>query len=180
MEREFEIYSQHRKANRVLLVGPRGAIIRKVDYSIYVLEDPRDNSVRYVGQTNNLKKRLGGHLCDKQDYSFVTTRSEWIFGLKKIGLRPQMKVVEMLFAPVDRAMINERESRWISHFYQQGENLTNVHCIRMPRLYKAIRDSRINFLTEPLDSAIWTELFELQEIDRKEWAEINHNLRAKN
>jgi hypothetical protein len=155
-------------------------LIREVDYFIYVLKDPRDNCIRYVGQTNNLKKRLGGHLCDKQNYSFVTTRSKWVFELKEIGLRPEMEVVETLCAPVDRGKINERENRWIFHFFQLGANLTNVHCIRMPRLYKAVRDSKIDFLVEPLDSAIWRELLELQKIDQKEWSEINQSLWAEN
>jgi predicted GIY-YIG superfamily endonuclease len=33
---------------------------------IYVLKDPRDNSVRYVGMTKDPKKRLKGHCDDRK------------------------------------------------------------------------------------------------------------------
>jgi hypothetical protein len=177
MEEDFQIYKQHKEANRVLLVGPRG-IIRKADHFIYVLKDPQDNSIRYIGQTNNLKRQLERHLYDKQDYSFVKTKSEWIFKLKALSLHPIIEVIETLPAPVERGMVNERESRWIFHLFQQRANLTNVHCIRMPRLYKAVKKSKVDFLCEPLDSPIWKKLLELQRNDQKEWAKINENLRS--
>jgi hypothetical protein len=50
-----------------------------------------------------------------------------------------MEVVVTLRAPVGEALISERERRWIFHFYQHEAALTNVACIRMPRLYAAAR-----------------------------------------
>jgi len=53
-------------------------LVREVDYYIYALRDPRDNGVRYVGRTKNLKGRLQQHLYNKSDGSFVHARREWI------------------------------------------------------------------------------------------------------
>ncbi len=151
-------------------------LAREVDYYIYVLRDPRDNGVRYVGRTKNLKGRLQQHLYNKSDGSFVHARREWIQEVRSAGLRPVMEVVETLRAPVEEALVSERERRWIFHFYQQGAALTNVACIRMPRLYAAARALTINFLIEPLDSQIWEELAPLYQADAEEWARIDRAL----
>ena len=45
---------------------------------IYVLKDPRNNSVRYVGATiSTLKKRLTGHIWDARHLS-GTRKINWI------------------------------------------------------------------------------------------------------
>jgi predicted GIY-YIG superfamily endonuclease len=151
-------------------------LIREVDYYIYVLRDPRYNAVRYIGRTKNLKGRFQQHLYNKSDGSFIHARREWIQEVRSAGLRPVMEVVETLRAPVDEALISERERRWIFHFYQQGAALTNVACIRMPRLYTAARALTIDFLTEPLDSLVWEELAPLYQADAEEWGRIDRAL----
>lgn len=151
-------------------------LVREVDYYIYVLRDPRDNGVRYVGRTKNLKGRLQSHLYKKSDGSFVHARREWIWELRSEGLRPVMEVVETLRAPVDEALVSERERRWIFHFFQQGAPLTNVACIRMPRLYAAARALSIDFLNEPLGSSVWEELVPLYQADAEEWMRIDRAL----
>jgi hypothetical protein len=151
-------------------------LVREVDYYIYVLRDPRDNAVRYVGRTKNLKGRFQQHLYNKSDGSFVHARREWIQEVRSVGLRPLLEVVETLRAPVDEALVSERERRWIFHFYQQGAALTNVACIRMPRLYAAARASKIDFLSEPLDSLVWEEWAPLYQADAEEWARIDRAL----
>lgn len=151
-------------------------LVREVDYYIYVLRDPRDGAVRYVGRTKNPKKRLEHHLYKKSDGSFVHARREWIQEVRSAGLRPVMEIVETLRAPVDDALISERERRWIFHFNQQGAALTNVACIRMPRLYAAARALTIDFLTEPLDSSVWEELAPLYQADAEEWGRIDRAL----
>lgn len=151
-------------------------LVREVDYYIYVLRDPRGGDVRYVGRTKNLKGRFQQHLYNKSDGSFVHARREWIQEVRAEGLRPVMETVETLRAPVDEALISEREHRWIFHFYQQGAVLTNVACIRMPRLYAAARTLTIDFLTEPLDSLVWEELAPLYQDDAEEWGRIDRAL----
>lgn len=151
-------------------------LVHKVDHYIYVLRDPRDDAVRYVGCTKNPKRRLETHLYKKSDGSFVHDRREWIQGLRSERLRPVMEVVETLHAPVKEALVSERECRWILHFFQQGAALTNVACIRMPRLYAAARASSIDFLNEPLGSPVWKELAPLYEADFGEWMRIDRAL----
>jgi predicted GIY-YIG superfamily endonuclease len=154
---------------------PQG-LIREVDYYIYVLRDPRDGSARYVGRTKDTGRRIQQHLYRKSDGSFIHARREWIQQLRSASLRPQMEVVETLCAPVAEALISERERRWIFHFFQQGASLTNVACIRMPRLYAAARTSSIDFLNEPLDSPFWEELAPLYQADAEEWKRIDRAL----
>src|SRR5258708_24824868 len=105
-------------------------LIREVDYYIYLLRDPRDNRVRYVGRTKNPKRRYSSHLHEKYDGSYIHARRDWIGELRLMNLRPQMEITETVFAPIAEALVIEREFRWIFHFFQQGAHLTNVDCIR--------------------------------------------------
>lgn len=60
---------------------------------IYVLVDPRDNGVRYVGTTTQPKARRSAHLSGKD---FVTSKSvsAWVRELKAIGVLPSMYIVD--------------------------------------------------------------------------------------
>lgn len=85
---------------------------------IYVLKDPRDLAIRYVGKSDNPKKRLStGHLSDKSN----CPRVSWIKSLKKQGLRPIEEVI-------DKVLDNEWEEKeiyWINHYKEKGYNLVN-------------------------------------------------------
>jgi hypothetical protein len=151
-------------------------LIRDVDHYIYVLRDPRDDSVRYVGRTKNPERRYQSHLYKKYDGSFIHARRDWILELRSIGLRPRMELVETLHTPVAEALVNERERRWMLHLFQQGANLTNVDCIRMPNLYAAARSLPTEFLNEPLESPVWKELARLHKADFEEWMRIDREL----
>jgi hypothetical protein len=151
-------------------------LIRTSDYYIYLLRDPRDKSVRYVGRTIDPERRYRRHLFDRCRGSYVRARWEWITELRSIKLRPEIEIIETLSAPIPEAAISEREFRWIFHFFQQGANLTNVDCIRMPRLYSAARRSRIDFLNQPLHSRVWKKLASLAAEDNEEWRAINRRL----
>lgn len=57
---------------------------------IYTLEDPLSKEIRYVGVTNNLKRRLKNHIyTPKKTYTY-----SWILSLKDRGLFPIMKVID--------------------------------------------------------------------------------------
>lgn len=86
---------------------------------IYVLIDPRDNSIRYVGKTNNEKERYKNHLNSLRDKN--THKRNWINQLKSIGLKPIMKVIEEI--EIDKW--KERESFYINHYKLLGFKLTN-------------------------------------------------------
>jgi predicted GIY-YIG superfamily endonuclease len=51
---------------------------------IYGLLCPIKNTIDYVGQTNNLEKRLISHLSDKHK----SMKNNWIKSLRKKGLKP--------------------------------------------------------------------------------------------
>jgi len=86
--------------------------------SIYVLVDPRDQIVRYVGKTRrSLRDRLNGHLADKD-----SRRSPWIAELRAIGLRPIIAEIESV--PDERS--TEAERTWISHYRPLGHILNAV------------------------------------------------------
>lgn len=151
-------------------------LIHPIDHYIYLLRDPRDKSVRYVGRTKNPKRRYSSHLNDKCDGSYIRVRWDWISELRKVNQGPQMEIIEILSAPIAEALISEREFRWMFHLFQRGANLTNVDCVRMPRLYCAGRDSSIDFLSEPLDSPVWESLASLKSEEHAEWMRTNRKL----
>lgn len=56
---------------------------------LYLLVDPRDEAVRYVGVTSNPSRRLYQHLrADKE-----THRDRWIRSLQALGLLPRMDII---------------------------------------------------------------------------------------
>lgn len=86
---------------------------------IYVLRDPRNGAVRYVGKTvQKLSKRLKAHIARSPKKQ--THRDCWIASLAALGLAPRIEQVAE--AGDDWA---EAERAWISHFRGQGCDLTN-------------------------------------------------------
>jgi hypothetical protein len=82
---------------------------------IYVLKDPRNNSVRYVGATvSTLKKRLTGHVWDARHLS-GTRKVNWIKQLLELKLKPQ---IELLEETEDWIV---REKYWVSYYKQRTE-----------------------------------------------------------
>lgn len=88
---------------------------------IYVLKDPRDGAVRYVGKTTKtLKARLSQH--KNRSSSSASTRSgRWINSLKVAGISPLIEQIDEAFGGWAA-----RECFWISFFRDAGANLTNL------------------------------------------------------
>lgn len=85
---------------------------------IYILIDPRNNQIRYVGKANNPKKRLEGHLGDKRK----TYKTNWIKNLKSKELRPVIEII-------DEVALDEWqfwEQHYISLYKSWGFKLTNA------------------------------------------------------
>jgi hypothetical protein len=97
--------------------GPDGPV------SIYALVDPRDMTVRYVGQSADRARRLSGHLSANPTAG-NPAKLAWIGELRRAGLAPLMVDLERC-APESSA---DSEERWISRFGARGQ-LYN----RMPR-----------------------------------------------
>ena len=89
---------------------------------IYALIDPRDNNVKYVGQTRfSLKKRYLEHLRNSK---YDTTKNHnvycWINELNAIQLQPIISEIEI----VHIELLNEREIFWINYYGYQLKNMT--------------------------------------------------------
>jgi hypothetical protein len=87
---------------------------------IYVLIDPRDQQIRYVGQTQqSLARRLADHCrTDRPDTSH---KGRWVARLLRLGLRPSIQVVQT----VDQRSWPAAERYWIGYYRSIGCSLTN-------------------------------------------------------
>lgn len=89
--------------------------------SIYVLQDPVNGEIRYVGKTiQKIQKRMENHLspCKLQAR---TKKTSWIKSLKAKGMLPNpIKIQEVLVKD-----LNDAEIYWISYFKSIGCPLTN-------------------------------------------------------
>lgn len=85
---------------------------------IYVLRDPTDYSIRYLGKTKcSLRKRLLEHL----KYNGKDHRSFWIQSLLNKDLEPIIEQVDLCY----EAEWREKERRWIRQCKLMGFDLTN-------------------------------------------------------
>lgn len=62
---------------------------------IYLLIDPRDNEVRYVGKTSNPKYRLSGHITECKKETVKHRRAKWIKNLLKNNLKPIISFIKV-------------------------------------------------------------------------------------
>lgn len=86
---------------------------------IYALIDPRTNEVRYVGKSNNPKKRYVRHISCKDNGKY---KNRWIKQLIKINLLPILNIIE----ECDESKWSEREQCWIKYYRELGCRLTNL------------------------------------------------------
>jgi hypothetical protein len=85
---------------------------------IYILQEPDTLLVRYVGKSNNPKRRLQHHLSNKDKNN--SHSNNWIKSLKLKGLIPIMTVIDE--TDKDWRLL---EMYWIEQFKAWGFNLTN-------------------------------------------------------
>ena len=77
---------------------------------IYALIDPRDNTVRYVGVTEDVYAQFQQHInCAAANYA----KNAWIHELRAAN---KMVIMETLEEVEDRERALEREGYWITHF----------------------------------------------------------------
>lgn len=155
---------------------------------IYALIDPRFDTVRYVGRTSDPKRRLARHLGVERDRRIIRTeifntypippgagpkeKELWVSSLRQEGLLPEMRILEQVRVP-SRTL--ERETRWICHFLHHRAALLNVEWPNVTYaapLLKAIRETDMDYLGEPLESPVWRLLlrarYECEQLSR-EW-----------
>lgn len=90
-------------------------------WAIYALIDPRDGIIRYVGVTNDARRRLPEHSKDRPLHSQKTA---WLADLDVASLAPQMRILEIV--PPGGESPFAAEQRWIRHLLEEGTPLTNV------------------------------------------------------
>jgi len=86
---------------------------------IYVLVDPLNNQVRYVGKTWQPKTRIKTHIREAQRMKFA--KDVWISSLISRGKLPILIVVETTSVE----FVDSRERYWIAKCITDGCNLTN-------------------------------------------------------
>lgn len=91
-------------------------------YVVYLLWDPRDGTVRYLGKTKDPEGRLAAH---RQAKSRAERCEEWEGQLAKLGLCCQCAIVE---EGLTSGEAEECERRWIEFGYKFGWGLTNTRC----------------------------------------------------
>tara|TARA_R110000868_G_C10790571_1_gene756268 strand:- start:467 stop:1042 length:576 start_codon:yes stop_codon:yes gene_type:complete len=86
--------------------------------SIYTLTDPSTNKIRYVGQTNDPKRRLSRHINNSRAFKDKRHISNWI---RSLTSNPVMDIVEVC----EYSIRNSRENYWIDYYKDQGCDLCN-------------------------------------------------------
>lgn len=85
---------------------------------IYALIDPITEEVRYIGKSNNPRKRYINHTTS---HHFQVHKSNWIKKLQSQGMQPILLILEEV--PISNWQ--ERERYWISYYREHGCNLIN-------------------------------------------------------
>lgn len=95
---------------------------------IYALVDPRNQEVRYVGQTKQPKGRFQQH---KRNMDENAAKYEWLSELGTLELKPLFVTLEDNVRWDDRF---KREKHWIQYYHALGHRLTNQIITKRRRL----------------------------------------------
>lgn len=89
---------------------------------VYVLKDPRDGEIRYVGATTNCPRgRRKAHM--DRATNGRTRKNAWLFGLKQVDMIADVSVVECGEWTLDE--LAAAETWWIEHLRNTGHHLVN-------------------------------------------------------
>jgi hypothetical protein len=94
---------------------------------IYKLIDPTTNQIRYIGQTDNIKRRYNDHISsslNKNSSSYNTHKSSWVRKVVNNNLFPIIEVVEECNS---LEQSNIRERYYIEKLTNEGYKLTNSY-----------------------------------------------------
>lgn len=86
---------------------------------IYALRDPRTEEVRYIGKSNNPRKRLSQHLRGDK---INRHKDSWIRELRREHLSPELVILE----ETTPERWEQRERYWIKKGLEMGWPLTNI------------------------------------------------------
>ena len=90
---------------------------------IYSLKDPRNDKIKYIGQTKfSLNKRFDEHL---RNCKYGRTKNQniykWINSLLEINILPIIELIE----EINFKLLDEREKYWISFYGDDLKNMTS-------------------------------------------------------
>lgn len=103
-------------------MGTPAAKTRRLPPAVYALLDPRDDAVRYIGATMNLKGRLEQHLVQNNWWLHDLEYCLWRAELWEQGLVP---LVDVLFWCENGENVFKREKEWIEKGLRLGWRLLN-------------------------------------------------------
>jgi hypothetical protein len=90
--------------------------------AIYVLLDPRDGLIRYLGRTSSpLHERLAAHIHDPVNFAMAT----WLKEMKRAGVRPEIQAIAT--APVRDA--HGEEAWWLFKCSELGDLLNHQRVV---------------------------------------------------
>lgn len=115
--------------HKLFVIGDNGVVVPYNQFKpicIYVLRNPIDNSIFYVGRTAvSLPQRLRMHLATPKNGN---KRKASVFkALSDLGVKPIIEKIEE-FKPIceeEYIGLHEKEDFWINYFTQRGEPITN-------------------------------------------------------
>ena len=94
---------------------------------IYMLLDPRDRAVHYIGHT---RTPLAQRLCVHMDVlEPKNVKEAWVFGLQKLRMRPIISEIAKLYP---NQIPEDEEAFWIRHYISNGCILFNTYTPGLP------------------------------------------------
>lgn len=110
-------------------------------YFVYALQDPRDESIRYVGMTKTPRNRFYQHVYGAKKSAHRMPTSSWIADLLTLDMKPNLIILEEY--RTDRiSWVREVEAQWIAHYKAAGAPLLNRQYARTCRRYSRILPGR--------------------------------------
>lgn len=94
-----------------------------MQHCIYFLRHPSTNEIRYVGKTNNPKRRIIQHIHVAKYKLRKSHCCYWIGSILKANKEPIMQIINWFNSEED---CNSAEKLIIDHFRKIGINLTNL------------------------------------------------------
>lgn len=80
---------------------------------IYALICPESRQVKYVGKTQNIKRRVRQHILKSKKFLHLEGKNKWIRDLDLKDLKPIVKILEACSEDLNW---NEREKYWIKYY----------------------------------------------------------------
>jgi hypothetical protein len=111
---------------------------------IYKLIDPSNNEIRYIGQTDDIKRRYNDHISSSMNEnsdSYDTYKARWVRKLKLSGLLPIIEIVEECDS---LEQSNIRERYYVSKLTNEGCRLTNSYITDVTEFSSHTREKMSN------------------------------------